>query len=215
MPHSTSPDRFISSRRTQEASLKSFRVSKSLSSKTAVAHDDPFDALNPRRLRDPARLSPSFPGISPRPSDRSGSARLNGLNGLDFSFSGPISQRRYGSVGSVWNVGGLAPVPPGPILGIDNGHGGRTGSGTNAPMYTSKFFEKETLEQDLARHERRLALALAIDQANRVLDIPKSPNKDKIDSPRIGRTKVHQECAEPLPIWQNGEWIRERSLSRK
>ena len=215
MPYPTSPDRFISSRSTQEASLKSFHVSKPLSSKKTSALDDPFDALNSRRLRDPARLSALFPGISPRPPHRSRSARHNGSGGLDLSFSGPASQRRYASVGSVWNIGGLAPAPPGPIRAVDNGHGGITGSGTNAPMYTSKFFGTETPDQDLDRHERRIALALDIDQTNRILDIPQSPSKEEVDSPRLGRTKRKLDHVEPLPIWQNGQWVKERSLSRE
>ncbi|KAJ9623437.1 hypothetical protein H2203_005697 [Taxawa tesnikishii (nom. ined.)] len=63
------------------------------------------------------------------------------------------------------------------IVLIPDGRGGRVVSGTNAPMYTTAFFEHNEPSHGQEAYERRLALAFEIDQASRVLasSAPDSP----------------------------------------
>lgn len=69
------------------------------------------------------------------------------------------------SVGTIWRVGGLAPVS-----GVPNGRGGLVGSGTNAPLYTTSFTAKPKAQEDKERHESRLAEALELDRVGRVFE---------------------------------------------
>jgi hypothetical protein len=73
----------------------------------------------------------------------------------------------------------------GPVTGIPDGRGGFLSSGTNAPMYTSQFLEGDSPDQDLERHERRLAAALDIDQANKILGAPISLSFSDVRSPVV------------------------------
>jgi meiosis-specific APC/C activator protein AMA1 len=97
-------------------------------------------------------------------------------------------------VGTVWRVGGLAPVS-----GVPDGRGGLLGSGTNAPLYTTTFTIRPKAEESMDRHESRLAAALDIDRVSRVLECRElSPLK----AATVGR---HYEVAKT--IWGGTQWI--------
>ena len=76
---------------------------------------------------------------------------------------------RQVSVGAVWNVVGPNIAQGGPRPGVYDGHGRPLASGTNGPMHTAHFIVRNSPNQDIQRHEDRLALALDIDQASRIL----------------------------------------------
>lgn len=87
---------------------------------------------------------------------------------------------RHISVGGAWSVGGRVAAVPTQVQGVDNGTGELLASGTNAPLVTANFVDQETDSVESRAHESRLAMALDIDQARRVLPIspPSSPCSD-------------------------------------
>lgn len=95
--------------------------------------------------------------------------RLTRQAGPPFSVlpSGSTQPReRQASHGTVWTVGGLAPSTP----AIDDGHGRLIRSGTNARFYTGRFPPaQDSSQEEFEKHQGRLATALNIDQASRVL----------------------------------------------
>ncbi|KAH6688389.1 WD40-repeat-containing domain protein [Plectosphaerella plurivora] len=114
----------------------------------------------------------------------------------------PIPALRNGerqlSHGTSWSVGGLAP----PSTAVDDGHGRLIQSGTNARVYSGKFPDPgPTFEFE--RHESRLATALDIDQASKILEVSSrsstssQPNSDQTRRrPRAQRT-----------TWNGTEWV--------
>ena len=87
---------------------------------------------------------------------------------------------RYVSMDGVWSVGGRVAAVPQQIHGVDSGTGETLASGTNATMITAAFLEHETEDSKTKAHEARLALAMDIDQARRVLPVspPTSPQSE-------------------------------------
>ena len=87
---------------------------------------------------------------------------------------------RYVSVGGVWAVGGRIAAVPTQLQGIDTGTGDILASGTNAPIITAEFVDNETEDDKSKAHQDRLAIALDIDRARRVLPIspPLSPTSE-------------------------------------
>ena len=117
-------------------------------------------------------------GPQPRSSSRDlASVRPRVVFDVLALLSGVIDQQpRRASAGAVWNVGGtVQALGPEPVIGIPNGRGGLFGSGTNAPMFTSKFFGKETSDQSRERFEGKIVPALEIDQTSRTLSINRFP----------------------------------------
>ena len=213
----TSPDRFVPARGNSYTSAKPFRLSKSpqlLSpgEKLLRRRDhsvDPFVQSN--------TLTPA--GISRRntvPERRFSPRYLPHLVSDAIVAAGPVRPQngqtpRQISAGAVWNVGGPSVAAGGPPAGISDGHGGLLGSHTNAPMYLAKFIEAETPHQELERHESRLALALDIDQASRVLSIsttsPNSSSDLSPTSPQYGKRSPF--------TWKDNAWMRAESAARK
>ncbi|KAL8689345.1 MAG: hypothetical protein Q9218_004962 [Villophora microphyllina] len=213
---STSPDRYISNRYTPQDSASSLRLGKSphlLSPDEKLlrhnsATPDPF-LSSPRRRRHGRVLTSS---IDSRSATRS-QTRSTSSHEVFMTphHAHPPSQHRQASVGAVWNVGGGTHHPTGPVEGISDGRGGLIGSGTNSPLYTAKFSEKDAPEDDQDIYENRLAVALDIDRARKVLDFsrPQQRKPTPIGFKRkradlVGRTQ-----------WRYGEWAREGDISRK
>ncbi len=97
-------------------------------------------------------------------------------------FSSPTTGRRRQNVrnvsmGGIWSVGGRLAAVPQQIHGVESGTGETLASGTNAPMITAAFLKHDTEDDRTKVHEARIALAMDIDQARRVLPIspPTSP----------------------------------------
>ena len=215
------PNRYVSSRlRSQELS-ETFRVSKSPNQLTLPekllrhnsASPDPFGPPMLPRLRD-ARTnvldgSPS-PAAHPRPSRPLGTTNVTAV-----TDPSPL-QNRHASAGAVWNIGGtnLSHLP-GPIRSVSNGRGGFVSGGSNAPMYTSQFFDDDTSDQDLERMEARLAAAFDIDQTVRMLDFSRSPESPRSFSTGGIGSKRKRFHVEPRTRWIYGNWINEETQSRK
>lgn len=105
------------------------------------------------------------------------------------------------SVGTVWTVGGLAPIS----IGIPDGHGGLLGSGTNAPLYTTSFgAAKPRAKEEMELHESRLAQALDIDRVGRILEF-RDPQPSR---PNLPSTEQSQNTKpEPKTTWEGSEWV--------
>ncbi|KAK2768487.1 hypothetical protein FQN54_000342 [Arachnomyces sp. PD_36] len=129
---------------------------------------------------------------------------------VGLSRRNTVPERRFSprqiSAGTIWSVGGpsAAGSPP---AGIPDGHGGLLGSGTSAPMYLAKFIAADNPQKDLERHESRLALALDIDQASRVLNIsnPDPPADVSPSSPQYGKQSPF--------TWKDNTWARSESAA--
>lgn len=206
-PPST-PDRYIPSRLTKDEHVKSYHLSKSpqrLSSTEKLlrhkyATPDPFSSRSPPQALETTRPTHGDHFRSPSPA---GQRATRGLVGHPSGVTG--SSPRRASAGAVWNVGGTVFISgPGPITGVPDGRGGLLGSGTNAPMFSSRFFEQETSGQILERFEGRVAAALEIDQTGRTLNISRSPERDRIGSGPVAGSKRKQ----PMQTtWRDGQWI--------
>ena len=205
---SPSPDRYIPSRNTRDEHVNSYKVGKSperLSSAEKLlrhksATPDPFHARSPSQVPDPARPSRGDHFGNNTPS------RQRTVSGLVGHPSGVIgSTARRPSAGAVWNVGGTMFISgPGPITGVSDGRGGVLGSGTNAPMFSSRFFEQETSDQILERFEGRIAAALELDQTSRTLSISRSPERDRIGRSLNAGNKRKQPAQ---TAWKDGQWL--------
>ena len=217
-PPST-PDRFIAHRTPSHDALRSFRVSKPAQQLSSAERLLRQGSDTPDPFRSPSITRQGRPRISSGQSNRnvSGQAHVVSSTNLLQTPTNPSNpQTRQVSTGAVWNVGGAAASAPlGPINGVLDGQGGLLGSGTNAPMYTSRFFESNTPDQDRGRLEGRLAAALNIDQANRVFNHSQSPDRSRGTKINIGGSPSRSKHLEQRTIWKDGQWIREESASRK
>ena len=131
---------------------------------------DPFS----RRLRRSGRLNDELRNLRETHSVMTGRANIHirGTNPAVTRRSSP--ETRQVSVGAVWNVGGPSAASD-TVVGVSNGRGGLLGSGTNAPLYTSMFLSRSDPEAELEAYEQRLALALDVDQTDRVLEHSPAP----------------------------------------
>ncbi|KAL1969533.1 hypothetical protein VTN77DRAFT_8971 [Rasamsonia byssochlamydoides] len=203
-------DRFIPERQFSDASAPPFRISKS------PQHLSPEEKLLRRRDRreDPFRSPRSGRVISfPRHADYH--QRRHSPHFMPHLINDPALSRhddlletsdmfRQVSTGAVWNVGGASVATGSRPLGIPDGIGGFSRSGTTAPMHVAKFFDKTSPPEQSKMHEARLALALDIDQARRMLSfwrLPTQPDfKFSPSSPR------YEQCC-PL-TWKDNAWKR-------
>ena len=97
-----------------------------------------------------------------------------------------------------WTVGGRVSFQLGQLQGVPSGSGGLLASGTIAPLHTASFLDQPTKDDRVMAHERRLALALDIDLASRIL---------------LQSTTTEAEVVTPSPernpfSWRNGAWTR-------
>jgi hypothetical protein len=105
---------------------------------------------------------------------------------------------RHVSVGTVWTVGGLAPMN----AGIPDGRGGLLGTGTNAPLYTTSFSTaRPKAQEEIEKHEGRLAEALELDRVTRVLEF-----RDMEQKPAVA-AKDKDRKLESKTTWRGTEWI--------
>jgi meiosis-specific APC/C activator protein AMA1 len=200
-----SPDRFLPRRPILDSAVQSFRVNKdpeSLSNSEKLLRNNEAspDAFNPRRrVTSPVLASNGLPVLPVRRNLTP--TRGGGASALTFHRDPvPANGERHVSVGTVWTVGGLAPVN----AGVPNGRGRLLGTGTNAPLYTTPFSTaRPKAEEELEEHEGRLAEALQLDRVTRVLEFRErstSPQK----SPKIIKENALKETK---TIWKGTEWV--------
>ena len=215
------PDRYISNRFSPQEASKSFRLSKSphqlSSSERLLRHPsatpDPFGPLIVQRRRE-ARDTTLV--------DRDDLAMRfrNRTMGITHVLALPRDtlalQNRQASAGAIWNVGGSTPAThSGPICSVSNGRGGFLSSGSNAPMFTSHFFDDDLLDHSMERMESRLAAALDIDLTSRVLNNSRlSPTTRSASTSSFG-VKRKAPYTAPRTHWKHGEWTQGGSQSRK
>lgn len=172
-----SPDRFVPGRDLRSTSRQAYMLARPPSG--------PGKFGKPERQQSPA-ADPFGPARqpAPRPSERiirpripvparPTANRLIPARVPPAAVTAVIPDRNI-SQGAVWNVGGSGVVVDG-VHSISNGRGGRTTTGTNAPMYIADFFSKDdpTLD-DHGRHQDRLAIAFDVDPTRRILESPDS-----------------------------------------
>ena len=217
----TTPDRYIPTRNTPQEPSQTFHLSKSPDKLTAherllrhnSASPDPFGPLLIPRIRDRRTLIPTESALAgpSRPRRPIGTTNIT-------SLPDPIMahQNRQASAGAVWNIGANALAShPVPIRSVSDGRGGFISGGTNAPMYTSQFFDNDTSDQDLERMEARLAAALEIDQTARILNISRFPASSRSFSARVIGSKRKWPEMERRTHWKHGEWVKDSTQSRE
>ena len=215
-PRFSSPDRFIPQRPESIDRESIFRVSRSPESlspeeqrtRQRNLYADPFCTTN---------YSRSQSAVPVRQSSRNGRLALphfspSFVHGPNAA-TGPISREdlhgapRQISIGAVWNVGGQGAAQGGPRPAIVGGRGGLLASGTHAPIHTAHFLDSNDRSQDAEQHQERLALALDIDLASRVLAV-----SSRADVPPA----VAAGSAYPRALkWHNNQWTREEGIDRK
>jgi hypothetical protein len=217
-----SPDRFIPKRRSPTASASSFLLgvpTSQLSTPEKIARHntatlDPFtdvqdvhsDQQRAFTIQLPTRVDAVLPS-------RTGNPRYIGSQRQSTTL---VS--RQASNGAVWNIGGAIPRAQTPLSAIPDGRGGMLGSGTNAPLYRSRFIDIP--DQDQQNHEGRLAVALGFDRYRRVLHFRQSED-DNIEtdaSKQASPTSIPKSCPDQSTsrtIWRDGGWIVDSKGSRK
>ncbi|KAF7882565.1 uncharacterized protein EAF02_005928 [Botrytis sinoallii] len=199
-----SPDRFLPVLKRSDSATQSFRANKDPGSlspyERLMRHSSAsLDAFNPRR-----RATSPIPLASRPDSRRIVSAnRGRGATALIFQRSAPTTPfgERQVSVGTVWAVGGVAPMS----AGISDGRGGMLGSGTNAPLYTTSFSaSRPKAQEDFEKHEDRLAQALDIDRTQRVFEF-RDPLATPPTTPLDSKSKRY--IFDTKTTWNGTEWV--------
>ncbi len=204
----STPDRFIALRRPPPATRESFELNKPMDRREEECTtprkrrlaSDPFD----HRLRRSERLNHELRGLREAHSIILG--RAGGNRSTNFRQTSVFLSTRQISSGAVWNVGGPSAVSD-TVVGVSTGNGGMLGVGTNAPLYKSAFLNRADPEAELEAYERRLALALDVDQTERVLHHsppPSSPLKAGCES----------STSPAKTVWRDGGWVKDGSNSR-
>ncbi|OJJ44050.1 hypothetical protein ASPZODRAFT_135495 [Penicilliopsis zonata CBS 506.65] len=206
------PDRFIPARTYMDPTSMSFRVTKGprfLSAEERLwrrrsPKADPFMPIHSRKAAATQRALQR--SIRYRRGPHYGPHLVNdsGIVG-PRAHIGAAETLRQISAGAVWNVGGRSAVLGRRLAAVSDGTGGLLESGTTAPMYTARFLEKtnSTVEQR-ETHESRVALALDIDPATRLLETSRSPRLLELTpSP----SSPDHEAYFPFN-WKDGAWRR-------
>ena len=191
----TSPDRFIASR-VATPTKEGFILTDTGNNGKPGADADPFAPTVSRTVR----MAEQYATLrAPAPPIRTvGAAGTRVREAQD-------SVHRTPSRGAVWSVGGTA-VTEG-IRSTTNGRGGRVTSGTNAPHYGADFLRRRSQTDEQATHGRRLAHALDISQAGRLVD-----RSSPATSPTSPVAASSEEAARVR--WRDGRWERPAETTR-
>ena len=207
-----SPDRFLPQRPALNSASQSYRINRdpeSLSTLEKLLRNNKAspDAFSPRR-----NVTISVPEPSVVPSLPNGrrfnAAGRREASVLTFQHDLPLGNgNRHVSIGTVWTVGGLAQMN----VGRPATDGRPLGTGTNAPLYTTSFSTvRPRAEEELEKHESRLAEALQVDRVTRVLEF-RDPSMPLL---RLRETIRKIDLREKKAVWKGTEWIMS-GLKRK
>lgn len=204
----STPDRFIAGRRPPAVTRDSFKLSKPTQRlelersirRGARVSPDEFS----RRLRRSRRLNDELRGLRDAHSVIIGRVGVGRRNATFRYGLVPLGARQI-SAGAVWNVGGPSAVSD-TVIAVSTGHGSLLGRGTNAPLYRSAFLNGVDPEAEFEAYERRLALALDIDQTDRILQ--HSPAYLNPQASHQGGIIVAKH------VWRDGVWIKDGAHSR-
>lgn len=199
----STPDRFIHCRRPPAITRESFELNKpkereQIAQRGHRAGGDPFSP----RVRRSDRLNAELRGLREAHTVIAGrsTGSIQSPN-LRLRSSSLVMAARQISAGAVWNVGGSAAVSD-TVAAVSTGNGGMLGSGTIAPLYTSTFLNRADPEAELEAYERRLALALEVDQTERVLQ--HSPLPSSRPGSRQQNTPPHKPH-----VWIDSTWAQD------
>ncbi|KAB8342754.1 hypothetical protein FH972_022352 [Carpinus fangiana] len=143
-------------------------------------------------------------------SSRPGRHRLNHV--LRDREDATSNSNRIVSVGAIWNVGGSA-VATGNTPNIAFPvSGGIISHASAAPRYTSRFLEGFSAKDEFAMHEKRLALALGIDRANRVIGL--EPYTDHSGLHQAGGTCLPQRGHQEGLLFRDNKWMHNGGIHR-
>lgn len=196
-----SPDRFIPQR--QGSPSTPFRVNThplQLSPQERFFRqrspgDDPFLPMPYSPPEDPVRQSILYNRASQRPR-----YRPHLVTDPTILGTGPNELLRRVSSGTVWGVGGNAASIGGSLPAATNGPQSPASRGSTAPSYVARFLPRRNKADDQKKHESRIALALDIDPAKRLLgtcvpSLKASPSPSSPDYERFA----------PF-VWKGGTW---------
>jgi len=216
---SATPDRFIpirsnSARETLQLNKPPHLLSadEKISRKRSLGHD-PFS----RHTRATSRLQRG-PRVAPGAHSVTGprTYALAPNNVFSLQRGSPVipTTPRQASAGAVWNIGGSAALGDS-VTAVSDGRGGLLGSGTNAPLYTPNFFQRADPTSELDVHEKRLALALDINQASRILEVSvwSGLTSSPFDSPASSSLKGPLPEVRGATIWRDSEWVKDGSTT--
>ncbi|EFR03897.1 meiosis-specific APC/C activator protein AMA1 [Nannizzia gypsea CBS 118893] len=201
----SSPDRFLPIRDPYSPSSLPFRLSRNPVLLSPVERS--------RRLRDPTGVFAYPPPHAILNNNEIGDPRIvphqlpryinHGLLSEHPSNPGEVAPTRRVRTHAVWNFQGSIGTGPSPCNAVSNGRGGLFGSGTVAPLHIADFLTNRSQAQDDLAYESRLAFAINVDQAARVLNsTPQKPLQEKF-IPSFNS-----------PIrWSNGVWKTDDSRS--
>lgn len=204
----STPDRFIHCRRPPTITRESFELNKPTERERVLKRgrrsgNDPFSRRVPRS----DRLSAELRVLREAHTVTAGRFARGGLNpNLRLRNSSLISIARQISAGAVWNVGGLSAVND-TVTAISAGNGVMLGSGTMAPLYTSSFLNRPDPEAELNAYESRLALALEVDQTERVLHHTPLLSDQPYLRPAVA--KLHGPH-----VWRDSAWTQDDATLR-
>jgi len=214
------PDRFIPSRSDSTNTVEKYRAGKTAHelkpSEKLLRHDGASEDAFCYRRRNITPMAADFrpQSISESvPSQNRGLSHTNVHNSgctdsliLVGSVLGPLDQNgsdgmaRQVSNGNVWSVGGVAPGG----TAVDNGRGQFVRSGTNARLFRTSFpSSKPRAEEEMEKHEARLAEALGLDRTNRILETNVLRHRDKNSRTKLRSTRTK---------WNGTEWVNEGSI---
>ena len=212
----SSPDRFLSPRAESTERESIFRVSKSPQSLSPRERNtrqrdpgaDPFQPTSPSRSTNAVRLQHSSPSGRQQPPHFTPSfIHGHGASPSPVDVDDSPDTPRQISVGAVWNVGGSNIARRGPRAGVPDGRGRLLASGTNGLLHTAHFLDRNSPNKDVQQHEDRLALALDIDQASRVLGSNARP-------PLMKSASTDSSPCTPF-LWRNNSWARDEGADRE
>jgi hypothetical protein len=200
---SNTSDRFIARPRPPAVTRESFELNKPaeremVSRRGTHLSGDPFS----HRLHRSGRLYEEFRTLRQSHSAIVGRANVNRRNAtINTRSSLPVPATRQVSTRGVWNVGGSFAVSD-TVVGVSNGQGGLLGSGTNAPLYTSSFFNRVDPEAEIEVYEKRLALALDVNQSDRIIQYLPVPGYLNSGQHRSGPPHLRH-------VWRDSAWMHD------
>ncbi|KAJ5273393.1 hypothetical protein N7478_008518 [Penicillium angulare] len=197
------PDRFIPKRDFGDSPSTPYRVNKhplELSPRERFLRrrlpaDDPFLPTPPR--------TPAFPGQNAKPTRLRQRPLQRPRLVTDLAVMGsnrPNDFLRQVSSGTVWGVGGASTMFGQSSAATITGGQNLSERNNTAPTFVAKFLPKNTKAGQQSKHESRIALALDIDPATRLLDTCRSYTET---SPRP--SLIDHERFEPF-VWKDNAW---------
>lgn len=111
---------------------------------------------------------------------------------------------RQVSQGTIWTVGGLAPN----TAAVDDGQGHFLQRGTHARIFTTTFCAvKTSIQDDVEKHEGRIATALELDPARRILEFDSELPFSSVSSQNLFKGNNENKTT-----WNGYRWVAKEDL---